>query len=145
MKTVATTTPTLTPTTPYQPLSTLTPAPVLVEAGASVASDALSALAVDAVDTAILASGDAVDSALVGDAEDEGRLASEPCVVLEDSMLVDAIVPLASPTSASEDELSTTVIGVGVGIGAGVIVASSVLTTSVNVELTERSGTSQSA
>jgi len=149
MKTVATTTPTLTPTTAYQPFSTLAPAPVVVEAGASVASDALvdavdCALVVDTVNSAVLASGDVVDSALVGDAEDETTLASGPCVMLEDSMLVDAVAPLASPTYASDDELSTLVICVGVDIG--VTETDCMLTTSVNVELIElESETEQSA
>ncbi|KAI4941714.1 hypothetical protein J4E91_010588 [Alternaria rosae] len=128
------TTTTLIPTTLDQLLSTLPPAPVVGEAEASVASDEL-------VST--------VSSALVVDAVDSTTLASALCVALEDSITVEIVAPLASPTSVSDDELSTPMtcvdvdvdIGVDIGVtvvesellGIGVVAAISELTTGVEL------------
>ncbi|KAI4682923.1 hypothetical protein J4E81_009547 [Alternaria sp. BMP 2799] len=112
-------TPTTTPTKPYQLHPTLPPSPVVVEAGTS---DALA---------------EPVDSALVVNAAEDAILASALCAALENNVLADVVLPLASPTSVSDidEELSMPV----ACVNADVAVAETefVLTTIVGVGIAE--------
>jgi len=115
--TVATITPT--PTTLYQLIPILPPAPVVVvvEACASEASV------------------EPVDSAPVVDAEDDVTLVSALCAMLEDK----SDVPVASKIIVSKEEISTpvTCVELDVDVDTKVTVAESVLTSIIGVDIAE--------